>query len=327
MVKGGVRYSAAGFHSLLVPIDLSPASDRVVGRVAHLPLAEGCRITLLHVISMDLPVRDRKRAEVAARKVLRAEAQELGRQLPRGVALQSVVAQGAAATEIARYATSVKAELVVMGRCGGDRHSARDGERRYGGSVLRDVFLGSTAERVIRRGQLPVLAVRLRARTPYRHPALALDIDQAANESVAMLLRIIPPKRPPVTVIHAFDVPHYGMLNPGMSTDDAEEYNDEYREKALHEIAALLRKALLRSKAGPDDAPIWKAHIRYGTPRLVIERTVRRTDTDLLVLGTRGRSGAAYLFLGTVAGDVLRNVACDVLVVPPRRQPSRKKGR
>ena len=175
MVKGGVRYSAAGFHSLLVPIDLSPASDRVVGRVAQLPLAEGCRITLLHVISMDLPVRDRKRAEVAARKVLRAEAQELGRQLPRGVALQSVVAQGAAATEIARYATSVKAELVVMGR--------------YGGSVLRDVFLGSTAERVIRRGQLPVLAVRLRARTPYRHPALALDIDQAANESVAMLLR------------------------------------------------------------------------------------------------------------------------------------------
>ena len=313
MVKGGVRYSAAGFHSLLVPIDLSPASDRVVGRVAQLPLAEGCRITLLHVISMDLPVRDRKRAEVAARKVLRAEAQELGRQLPRGVALQSVVAQGAAATEIARYATSVKAELVVMGR--------------YGGSVLRDVFLGSTAERVIRRGQLPVLAVRLRARTPYRHPALALDIDQAANESVAMLLRIIPPKRPPVTVIHAFDVPHYGMLNPGMSTDDAEEYNDEYREKALHEIAALLRKALLRSKAGPDDAPIWKAHIRYGTPRLVIERTVRRTDTDLLVLGTRGRSGAAYLFLGTVAGDVLRNVACDVLVVPPRRQPARKKGR
>ena len=308
-----MRYSAAGFHSLLVPIDLSPASDRVVGRVAQLPLAEGCRITLLHVISMDLPVRDRKRAEVAARKVLRAEAQELGRQLPRGVALQSVVAQGAAATEIARYATSVKAELVVMGR--------------YGGSVLRDVFLGSTAERVIRRGQLPVLAVRLRARTPYRHPALALDIDQAANESVAMLLRIIPPKRPPVTVIHAFDVPHYGMLNPGMSTDDAEEYNDEYREKALHEIAALLRKALLRSKAGPDDAPIWKAHIRYGTPRLVIERTVRRTDTDLLVLGTRGRSGAAYLFLGTVAGDVLRNVACDVLVVPPRRQPSRKKGR
>ena len=313
MVKGGVRYSAAGFHSLLVPIDLSPASDRVVGRVAQLPLAEGCRITLLHVISMDLPVRDRKRAEVAARKVLRAEAQELGRQLPRGVALQSVVAQGAAATEIARYATSVKAELVVMGR--------------YGGSVLRDVFLGSTAERVIRRGQLPVLAVRLRARTPYRHPALALDIDQAANESVAMLLRIIPPKRPPVTVIHAFDVPHYGMLNPGMSTDDAEEYNDEYREKALHEIAALLRKALLRSKAGPDDAPIWKAHIRYGTPRLVIERTVRRTDTDLLVLGTRGRSGAAYIFLGTVAGDVLRNVACDVLVEPPRRQPSRKKGR
>jgi len=27
----------------------------------------------------------------------------------------------------------------------------------------------------------------------------------------------------------------------------------------------------------------------------------------------------AQIFLGTVAGDVLREVACDVLVVPPRR--------
>ena len=29
-----------------------------------------------------------------------------------------------------------------------------------------------------------------------------------------------------------------------------------------------------------------------------------------------GRSGIAHVLLGTVAGDVLREVACDVLVVP-----------
>lgn len=63
-------------------------------------------------------------------------------------------------------------------------------------------------------------------------------------------------------------------------------------------------------------------HIRPGRPRLVIEHAVKKADTDLLVLGTRGFTGVAHLFLGTVAGDVLRDVACDVLVVPPR--PRRK---
>ena len=48
------------------------------------------------------------------------------------------------------------------------------------------------------------------------------------------------------------------------------------------------------------------------------KKAVEKADTDLLVLGTRGFTGVAHLFLGTVAGDVLRDVACDVLVVPPR---------
>jgi nucleotide-binding universal stress UspA family protein len=64
--------------------------------------------------------------------------------------------------------------------------------------------------------------------------------------------------------------------------------------------------------------PIWKLLVRCGSPRLVIKKAVKKADTDLLVLGTRGFTGVAHLFLGTVAGDVLRDVACDVLVVPPR---------
>jgi nucleotide-binding universal stress UspA family protein len=48
----------------------------------------------------------------------------------------------------------------------------------------------------------------------------------------------------------------------------------------------------------------------------VIKRAIKKADTDLLVLGTHGYSGLAHVFLGTVAGDVLREVTCDVLIVP-----------
>ena len=61
-------------------------------------------------------------------------------------------------------------------------------------------------------------------------------------------------------------------------------------------------------------------HVQCGSARLVIEKVVKKADTDLLVLGTHGYSGVAHVLLGTVAGDVLREVACDVLVVPGLRR-------
>jgi hypothetical protein len=47
-----------GFRSLLVPIDKPPLSDRVLGRVALLPVAEASELTLLHVVPDRLPLDD-----------------------------------------------------------------------------------------------------------------------------------------------------------------------------------------------------------------------------------------------------------------------------
>lgn len=296
------------FRSLLIPVDLSPASDRVVGRVARLPLAEEARLTLLHVVPKSLPPRDQRRAEADAKKALVAEATSLARNLPKGANIEPIVKVGTPAVEIAKRAATLKAELIVMGR--------------GGGRALRDVFLGSTAERVIRRGQLPVLVVRLSPRGPYRRPALALDLDQAAHAVLDLLLRIVPPPRPSVEVIHAYDIPYQGMIYPSLSEEDADEYRDDYRDKALREIGKLLATSLTQAKVAPMDAPSWRTHVRYGSPRTVIEKAVKKGESDLLVLGTHGHTGVAHAFLGTIAGEVLREVACDVLVVPPRRDAS-----
>lgn len=292
------------FRSLLVPLDFSPASDRVAGRVALLPLATGARLTLMHVVPRNLPTSARERAKAEALKTLTAQARRLTAKLPSGVDVAPLVMVGAAAAEIAKRADKAKVDLVVMGR--------------GGGRALRDVFLGSTAERVIRRGQLPVLVVRLPQRAAYRRPSLALDVDQTAPDVLDLLLRVLPVPRPAVEVIHAYDAPHQWMRYGSLSNEDAEEYRAHYRQKALHEIAALLAASLARTKLDPRDAPLWRTQLRYGSPRSVIAKAVEKRGTDLLVLGTHAYSGVAQAFLGTVAGDVLREVACDVLVVPPR---------
>lgn len=292
------------FRSLLVPVDLTPMSDRVLSRVALLPLADGARITLLHVVPESLPVRARLSAERDAKKALADETRSLAKSLPQGVIIEATVKIGAAAKEIAARAKSTKAELVVMGR--------------GGGRALRDVFLGSTAERVIRRSLLPVLVVRLAPHAPYRRPALALELDQTTHDIVALMLRVIPPPRPRVALIHALEAPYQDLVYPSLSDEEEEDRREEATERASRRLAKLLTASLTRANVHPGDAPTWKHHLRPGSARLVIEKVVKKAETDLLVLGTHGYTGIAHVFLGTVAGDVLREVACDVLVVPQR---------
>jgi nucleotide-binding universal stress UspA family protein len=109
------------------------------------------------------------------------------------------------------------------------------------------------------------------------------------------------------------------MIYSNLPTDELEERKRELHLQATEQLHELLANALVRAKVPPQDAPVWRTHIRHGAPRTVIEAAVKKAERDLLVLGSRGRSGLAQIFLGTVAGDVLREVACDVLVVPPRR--------
>jgi nucleotide-binding universal stress UspA family protein len=52
-----------------------------------------------------------------------------------------------------------------------------------------------------------------------------------------------------------------------------------------------------------------------GDPAAEIVRHVQQTGTDLVVMGTHGRTGLDRLLLGSVAEKVLRDSPCSVLVV------------
>lgn len=245
------------FSSLLVPVDLSPSSDRVLGRVALLPLADDVKVTLLHVVPGGLPWSVQRSAERDAEKALAAEVKHLAKSLPRTVHIQSLVNTGHAATEISACGQALKADLIVMGR--------------GGGRPVRDALLGSTAERVVRRSELPVLVVRLPARDAYRRPALALDLDDAADDIVGELLRILTPRRLPVTIIHAVDRPYRGMVYSSLSEEQIAELEAQLHQQAAAQLAERVRASVLRTEVQPSDAPLWKTQIRHGSPRTMIE--------------------------------------------------------
>lgn len=296
-----VREPGSSLHPIgpmLIPIDLAPGWERVLGRAALLPLAEGARMMLLHVLPGSLSGSARPRAAREAQSALEEAAARLNAKLGRRVRVERLVGVGTPAAEIAAFAEAGGFDLLVMGR--------------GAGRLLRDAFLGSTAERVLRGTRLPVLVVRHRPRGRYRRPAVALDLDTAALAAVRMLVRVAQPSRQRITAVHALETPFFGLMN--LSEDRLREHRRQHREAESQRIAALLATAV--GPAPSDQPPRWRLHVRFGPARTVIERAARRSGFDLLALGTRARSGAGLAFLGTVAGDVLRNVPCDVLVVP-----------
>jgi nucleotide-binding universal stress UspA family protein len=278
----------------------------VLGRVALLPLAEDVQLTILHVVPGSLSFEQQRRAERDARKALSEEVGHLRKQLHRKARIESVVKVGAAAKEIAAFAPKLDVDLIVMGR--------------GGGRALRETFLGSTAERVVRGAKLPVLVVRSPARRAYRRPALALELDQAAHEVVHLMLRMLPVPFPRVEVIHAFDVPYSQLVYPSVSKHESDEREEYLKHEASRRLHRLLSATLSEAGIRLEDAPLWKTHVRHGSPREVVETATKKAEADLLVLGTRGHSGVAYVFLGTVAGELLRAARCDVLMVPPARR-------
>jgi nucleotide-binding universal stress UspA family protein len=288
-------------RSIFVSVDLTPSTDRILARLALLPLAEDARVTLLHVIPGGLAFREERAARRDANKAITSEAQHLRASLPRTVDVSTLVKVGSIAKEIGVCGRAAKAELIVMGR--------------GGGRALRDAFLGSTAERVVRQSKLPVLVVRLPARAAYRRPALALDFDDAARSAVRMLLRVMPAPRPRVTVVHAFHAPYQSLSYPSISDDYASERKAQLRLESTRKLAALIEASAGEAPSAAQLA--FKPYVRYGSAQTVIEKALEAEDSDLLVLGTQGYTGLAHVFLGTVAGSILRAVKCDVLVVPP----------
>lgn len=53
-----------------------------------------------------------------------------------------------------------------------------------------------------------------------------------------------------------------------------------------------------------------------GEARVVICDAAKQTESDLIIMGTHGRTGAARALIGSVAERVVRTAPCPVLVVP-----------
>ena len=73
------------------------------------------------------------------------------------------------------------------------------------------------------------------------------------------------------------------------------------------------RKEILQSFAGLPT----EVSIEEGDIHTCLNTAIEKRDIDLVVIGTRGRTGLGKLLLGSVAEEIFRTVTCPVLTVGP----------
>jgi nucleotide-binding universal stress UspA family protein len=177
--------------------------------------------------------------------------------------------------------------------------------------LLRDVFVGTTIERVVRTGPYPVVMVNGQADRPYRTVLAAVDLSDASAHALktAEALGLFDNVR--VTVAHAFMAAAKGKLYlADAPMEQIAEYVVEVQHQTDKEVAAFL------SANGFQDRG-WQRHIREGAPTEVLSAAVETIKPDLVAVGTHGRSGVARMFVGSVTESLLRTLKTDVLAVPP----------
>jgi universal stress protein A len=105
-----------------------------------------------------------------------------------------------------------------------------------------------------------------------------------------------------VVVMHVAGAAHADLYKGMPVVEQLEEHDRALMEK-LHKVRA-------------DDAGIPVEHrMEKGVPADEIIRVAQEIGSDLIVLGTHGRTGLQRLLMGSVAEVVLRRATCPVLAV------------
>lgn len=269
---------------ILLATDLEPRSDRAMERAVHLARQFDADLTALYAIRTGA---ERGMLDNLPPHHIEVEMRRHLETVPgaRELAPMVVAAKGPLDQAMALYAQLWKADLMVVGRTEPE-------------SGLLSV---GAVERISVASPVPLLAVTAKPFGPYVCALVPVDFSDLSRPALDSALALVPAGA--IELFHAYDAPlSRAELDLALSVEDF-----------ATDFAPLLVGI-------PADGRLIVTSVRMGAPVSSILDAARRPGiTDLIVMGSAGRSGLGRALVGSVAHQVLERAPCDVLVV---REPS-----
>jgi nucleotide-binding universal stress UspA family protein len=233
------------------------------------------------------------RAEIAAQIQRLADAE----QVP-GVRVETLVAEASLVyNEILLQAERLGSDLVVLGT--------------HGRSRFERLFLGSTAEKVLRKARCPVMTVPPKAPdampcgpVPFRRILCAVDFSESSKLALDYAMSLAQQDKAALALAHVIETrPLYYDFSPPVAIDLT-----AWIEEARARLRAMVPE-VVRSLSSVTET------VREGKSYREILTLGDELEADLIVMGVQGRGAADLFFFGSTTHHVIREARCAVLTL------------
>ena len=293
--------------TVLIAIDCSPASERVLDEAAARPWPEGTTFSVVNVVDVHRFARFPALIEDAKREadgLVKAGSERLART---GHKALSEVIMGFPRRAISEHAKEWNADLIMAGS--------------HGHTAIGRFLLGSVAQGILRTAPCSVEIVRSASGgpAPSSHPMKILLATDGSDCSVGAAHSVANRPWPDGTVIKVLSVEELIILDgqiagfplsPVYPQSLLEELTTQARDRA-NSAAKTAKEILQRAGMKVLDGRA----IELGEPRAVILDAAKTWGSDLIVLGSHGRRGMDRFLMGSVSEAVAIHAQCSVEVI------------
>ncbi len=285
--------------NILLATDLTPNADRALARAIKLASEASAQLHVIHVVP-PYPFKKTKQLTQSLKEELEdiinkhVKAHRGASNLKPNIMVVQAVDNY---LEILKHAHKIKADLVVMGM--------------HGKSKFRDLFVGTTIERVIRKGLKPVLMVKNIPADSYQDVLCGTDFSPGSRAALRVATDIAP--NADFHLIHSYEVPYYAEATYEYVVSKAlvEEKHQKDMDNFLKQEIAYFKKQHPNARAQISGKLV------PGVAHKVLVKKSKSLKADLLTIGAHGQVGFVLPSskLGGSAQEILINPPCDVLVV------------
>jgi universal stress protein E len=299
-------------EKILVAVDYSPTSEAALRQAIALGKLLGARVTAAHVLTDLRGALEAMPAE-ARWKLVAGDIDEFEKSLRQGsdeklaqlaqqhageLAIDTVTLVGKAYAELIRATMSKQYDLVVAGT--------------LGMSMVKKLFIGSVAEKLVHYCPAPVWVVPPGAERPLKNILVPVDFSAVSAKALRYAGLLAEKHGATLHVLHVLDDKDLMELAPV-----AEQPNKQigaYRRELKKSSAEHLREFVAAQLPAALQPEFLLAH---GSPWQLIDSNAKRIDADLIAMGSIGRSGISGLLLGNTADRVLSHTRRPLLIVKP----------
>ena len=261
---------------ILIAHDLRDTADMALCRATQLAKQFNAKLTMLHVLDPSKSSQEHEQARQSLDTSLTKYA-------PAGTQLLIRTSSKPSET-VLQEVSALGCDLLVLG----------------GHHQRHDFFSGTSLDRIARNCPVPLLLVARNDFRPYERALAAIDFSLCACSALGQAYRLLPE----TAELHALHV-----FEPTKGTPKQVEAQLA-TQKAL--IAQLIKDESLNY---PENGPTLSHSIEQGGIMRCLQARLKSNRTELLVLGSHGRSALSQALLGSLAQHFLHKAPCDIYVV------------